>query len=223
MDVQDVSDSQQYVALLQRQSKSLKQAFKRRGETPGGKPTREALLMSFNTQIFQHRFQQSYSERNFVRSSFIPPPYLPSIASLEELRKIQFRELKLETHHRGTFLLVRTITLPLDLSGLSIAVEDEEGDVETLYVYQQDTQLSPDESLPQGCAWMIKEPYYKILGDGTYGIRVDHVSDLIKLNMEGNQVPTSWRKDAVTKTANQWKEDGNAQLSTKNYCDAIEW
>ncbi|GAB7351869.1 hypothetical protein MBLNU459_g2420t1 [Dothideomycetes sp. NU459] len=100
------------------------------------------------------------------------------------------------------------------------AVEDETGDVDRIAVYSFNNSLPPHGVLPQDALLAIKEPYYKISADGSSMLRVDHPSDLVPLDAAHNLVPEVWRAVETNKTAIDWKDEGNAALSQKEYAEA---
>ena len=144
---------------------------------------------------------------------FLPPPYLPSIAPLEELKKIFIKDLRLETNHRGDYLLLRLITHPARMTAIMAIVEDEREDAVLLQLYQQDDKkVRPATSiLKHNDIVIIKEPYFKVIGDGEYGLRVDHVSDLVRIELCDERVPRQWTPRVVDldKTVDDWKLEGN--------------
>ena len=75
-----------------------------------------------------------------------------------------------------------------------------------------------------GGVYIVKEPYYKLMNDGDYGIRVDHVSDFVSLSSMHDEVPTCWQA-AVSesrKTANGLKQEGNQALIAGKMYEAAE-
>ncbi|PGH18369.1 hypothetical protein AJ79_00435 [Helicocarpus griseus UAMH5409] len=68
-------------------------------------------------------------------------------------------------------------------------VEDEMEDVLCLQLYHQDVDRANDDILPQGTVFIIKEPYLKLMADGNYGIRVDHLSDIVYLPVGDHRFP----------------------------------
>lgn len=42
---------------------------------------------------------------------------------------------------------------------------------------------------------MVKEPYLKVMSDGDYGIRVDHLSDIMFIPKFDKLVPSLWRRE----------------------------
>lgn len=88
------------------------------------------------------------------------------------------KDLLLETHHRERYLLLRTV-IPTDtMTAVMAIVEDEDGEVLTLQLYNQGDDLSGAQDIRQGTVIVVKEPYVKVMADGNYSIRVDHLSDV---------------------------------------------
>lgn len=100
------------------------------------------------------------------------------------------KDLRLETHHRGNCLLLRSITPPNKMTAIMVIVEDEMKDAVMLQLYQQvDKMHRPATSiLNQNDVCLVKEPYFKVMADGNYGLRVDHVSDLVKIEPRDQRV-----------------------------------
>jgi hypothetical protein len=161
------------------------------------------------------------------RSTMVPPPYPPCILPLSALQKISFRELRLETHHRGRFLLVRSLPAPWKAAGIGTIIEDEEGEALQLQLYHQlrpHAQQETEEALvPAKSVFVIKEPYFKVTGDGGYGVRVDHVSDVVWLAVDDERIPDAWRASVSDhdKEAEQWKEEGNIAFKAGNSREAV--
>lgn len=77
----------------------------------------------------------------------------------------------------------------------------------------------------EGTVCIIKEPWFALLAADSYGIRVDHVSDVVWLPREDSRVPPTWRTqdDAIVKTAKQWKDSGNKAFEMGKLHKAVEW
>jgi hypothetical protein len=84
-----------------------------------------------------------------IRSSFVPPAYTPSVAAPSTLKGILIKDLTLETHHRGSYILLRAVTPTDRMTAVMAVVEDERGDVLMLQLYNQEKNLSTD-SRPVG-------------------------------------------------------------------------
>jgi hypothetical protein len=130
MDTYDVSSLDYYLQLLNKQNKNLKAAKARQGERPEDRMSQQDLVNSFEMHLAVqqiHEWTTAPSER-MMHSSFLPPPYLPSIAPLGELKQTFINDLRLETHHRGKYLLLRSITPPNRMTAIMVIVEDERKD-----------------------------------------------------------------------------------------------
>ena len=57
---------------------------------------------------------------------------------MAELRYVVIKDLQLKTHHRGTYLLLRSITPPSRMTAIIALMEDENSDVMMLQLYQQE-------------------------------------------------------------------------------------
>jgi hypothetical protein len=130
MDVHDVAD--QYREYLQRQKQTFEKAKQRQGEKPRDRKSREYA----HNELMQRHTEGSPDEQmTMVHSSFTPPAYPPCIMSVADLQRVTICDLRLETHHRGTYLLLQTITPPRRLTAVMVIVEDEKGDAALLSLY----------------------------------------------------------------------------------------
>ncbi|EHK96086.1 putative SET and MYND domain-containing protein 3 [Glarea lozoyensis 74030] len=63
------------------------------------------------------------------------------------------------------------------------------------------------------------------MSDGNYGLRVDHVSDLIRITRHGTYrelMPKFWKGPKSYKSADDWKLQGNDEVGREEYWSAIE-
>jgi hypothetical protein len=219
MDVQDLSAVPQFVQLRDRQ----KQLLKMSAAYAGRRPERRDSLSTLVSGFMQSRPQEHRPQQPALRWTFISEVYLPSAVSSRSLTPLSIRDLRLETHHRGKYLLLRTVTPPSKITGILTVVEDERGDGELLQLYNQDERVDPADIIPINTVCLIKEPYYKKTSGGGYAIRVDHVSDLIFPTPLDSRIPLKWRNSqAQTWTAEDWKEHGNAAVRAGNFVKARE-
>ncbi|OJK04901.1 hypothetical protein ASPACDRAFT_49254 [Aspergillus aculeatus ATCC 16872] len=221
MDVEDVSQERGYFQLLQTQKRNLQNAKSRKGQTPRRTKTRNEIIMQF--MFRQMMGNLGPVEPHNLRSSFVPPAYHPSVAALRELKKTRIHNLTLETHHRGLYLLVRAVTPTDRMTAIMAVVEDEAGDVVMLQLYNQEKSLATDGRLVEGTVMVIKEPYLKIMADGDYGLRVDHLSDVRFLSDSDPLIPAEWsRRPGVEASATDWKTRGNDLFAQSAYHLAID-
>jgi len=70
----------------------------------------------------------------------------------------------------------------------------------------------------------VKEPYFKVMNDGNYGLRVDHLSDVTWLSPDDERIPIGWRAriSELEKTAETLKKEGNLALKAGKLNIAIE-
>lgn len=230
MDSHDVSNVDQYARSLETQKKILKEAKKREGEIPRDRKTRDEIVKQQELSAVENRLLYLHMEnqdRMQINSSFLPPPYPPSVAPLDQLTQIYIDELQLGIHHRRRFLLVRVASSPSRMTAIMAAVEDEQDAAVVLQLYHQpDERLQPLSSIvSKGDVVVVKEPFFKIMGDGEYGVRVDHVSDLVHIDDSHKLCPQKWRKinSAVNRSADTWKQKGNGAMGKKQHWQAIRW
>lgn len=190
------------------------------------KNTRDELLKQFS---FRQKMNKVSVHGQVISSavdvSFAPPIYPPSLAPLRDLEKVMIKELVLETHHRDSFILVRTITQAEKLAAVMVIVEDEEGFAIPLRMSHEKLRCQ-DETLNDGQVLLIKEPYLTLMSDEEYWIRVDHVSDILFIQMSDQMVPSVWREqqpDFETWVAADWIYLGNQQFKCDRFYSATEW
>ncbi|KAJ5559393.1 hypothetical protein N7513_001792 [Penicillium frequentans] len=223
MDIDDVSTVPQYLAVLKQQKGNLKRAQGFKGQRATPKKSRNEVISQFMLRQMIKSRENSSGSMN-IRSSFLPTAYPPSIVSLDELSKIMLSDLSLETHHRGRYLLVRTVTSIDFMTAVMAIVEDEDERVLMLQLYNQREEISQPPDLPKGSVLVVKEPYVKVMADGDYGIRVDHLSDLIFVPGFDERAPFSWRPRNLPDEDSPafWKERGNEFFEQTLYRFAIQ-
>ncbi|KAJ5710040.1 hypothetical protein N7493_009632 [Penicillium malachiteum] len=224
MDVHDVSDIPEYLALLQKHKQDLQKNQKLQGQKPKIRSSRFETVTQFMSMRHVHIVNdvRGASDSLKILCSYLPLAYPPSTAPFSELNKMMLEDLTVETHHRGKYLLLRTVT-PADLVTGAIAIaEDEDDRVFMLILYNQGEELSKFMKL--GTVLVVKEPYLKRLADGNYGIRVDHVSDLVFIPDFDDRVPLAWRPQITSADDSPafWKEKGNEYFDEDSHSLAIQ-
>jgi hypothetical protein len=220
MDVYNVTE--QYTELINRQKQTLQEAKKRQGQRPRDRKSREHAYGKFMVALM---LSGNREQKHLVHSSFVPPAYLPCTTPMTELRHVAIKDLQLETHHRGTYLLLRSITPPRRMTAIMAVMEDKNGDVITLQLYQQEDEgkRAAADIVNVGTILLVKEPYFKVMGDGEYGLRVDHLSDVIHLRRDDARIPKAWqpRLIEIERSAESLKIKGNLSMMESRYWDAI--
>jgi hypothetical protein len=222
MDTHDVSEDREYWQYLRRQKQTLQNAQSRKGQRPKTTKSRDEIIMQF---MFRRMMASNASvDSKTIRSSFVPPAYAPCTSPLKSLKKVVIKDLTLETHHRGSYILLRAVTPPDTMTAVMVIVEDEEGDVLMLQLYNQEEKLSTKGRLIEGTVIIVKEPYLKVMSDGDYGIRVDHLPDVRFIPDHDTLIPSSWRRQLMENdtSANYWKLKGNDCFNKANYHVAVD-
>jgi hypothetical protein len=205
MDTCDVSGSSQYIQLLVKQKEFLNAAKARQGERPKDRKSRKELVNNFVIQHTIQQIKQSKRDNTLIYTSFVPPPYPPCIAPLEKLKQMFIKDLQLETHHCGNYLLVKSITPLNRITAIIAIVVDEKEDAIVLQLYQQDEKSNQPATsiIKQGNIFLVKEPYFKVIANREYRLRIDHLSDIICIKARDKRLPKQWSPQVfdVGKTA----------------------
>lgn len=151
---------------------------------------------------------------------------MPCLRSLDDLKKIMIDDLLLETHHRGSYIVLRCITPPDRMNAIMAIVEDETDDALLLQLYYQEPEAdrAAEDFISNGVVLIVKEPYLRLMADGDCGIRVDHLSDIIFLSEDDELVPACWQPRIAEQdiSAGVWKANGNDYFRQSKYYKAIE-
>lgn len=223
MDTHDVSTTTEYLQYLRGHKKTLQNAQFLKGRRPTETKSRGEIIMQF---MFRRMMaSKAPVGSGAIRSSFVPPEYAPCIAPVGDLKKAMIQDLTLETHHRGSYILLRAVTPADSMTAVMVIVEDEENDVLMLQLYNQEEELSANGRLSEGTVMIVKEPYLKVMSDGNHGIRVDHLSDVRFIPEHDILMPSLWRRQLTENEAsvNSWKTKGNNFFNKSDYQTASDW
>lgn len=210
------TDLREFFDMIERQKQVLLDAQSRKGGRPRDRKSRDEMYFGFMMSYITSSTKRQGPNEHTLRSTFIPTAYLPCTSPVSSLKGIMIKDLRLETHHRGKLLLLRAITPPHRWTGIMCLVEDENGEVATLQLYQQDDEpvRKAAQILDVGTILLVKEPYFKIMASGEYGLRVDHLSDVVHVDEDASIVPQTWRRRSSTKaiSADSLRLEGNAAV-----------
>ena len=98
------------------------------------------------------------------------------------LAPISVAELSVGRTHAGRVLYCRTVTRCMFFQSVATLVEDGDGQLSSLAVYNAPRVTNIWEAqawLPEGTSLAIVEPFFKLRADGTPGIRVDDPKELV--------------------------------------------
>jgi hypothetical protein len=212
--------------LIEGQKRNLKRAKSRQGQVPRGRKPKEQQYLHFMMALMAKKTHIPSGQQHTVHSSFIPPAYLPCTTPLAQLSPTTIRHLRLETQHRDTYLLLRAITPPNRFTGICVLAEDEYEDATMLQLYQQEEEdiRKATDIVEAGTVLLIKEPYFKLMASGEYGLRVDHLSDVVPLGQNDPILPKAWfsRVCEAEDSAEISKSKGDSAVRECKYWKAIE-
>lgn len=147
-----------------------------------------------------------------------------SVRRLDQLEPIRLKDMYVNKHHIGKYLLCRTIVEPFYMTAMSLLVEDEDGKIENLSIYNYSTSydIPPSDLLPLNTVMIIKEPYLKIMihDNNNYFIRVESPTDIVILDDDGHSVQ-KWKIQLPKRTYSELNERGNKCFVTKQFRQAI--
>ncbi|KAJ5690204.1 TPR domain protein [Penicillium macrosclerotiorum] len=226
MDTHDVSHVKEYWEQLNQEKKTLEHALAFKGLPPTWRKSKGDLIMKHLLMRQTSYLTEKIPGHYMLHASFVPPPYHPCASRMESLRKIMVTDLLLETHHRGSYVVLRTITPVHIMTGILVIVEDESDTPITLQIYHQETRSLADK-FPKGTILVVKEPYLKVTADGEFGIRLDHHCDFKILQKYDSKVPSVWQERQFGNSfsrlsSNDWRLMGNRLFNNSKYYLAIE-
>jgi hypothetical protein len=219
-------DVSQYLGSIQGQKRVLEKAKSRQGQRPHDRKPKGEIYLQFMMNLVATKMQGKRNNQHMIHSSFVPPAYLPCTTPLVQLRPTAIKDLRLETHHRGTYLLLRAITPPNRMTAILVVVEDEHGDGIMLQLYQQEEEdvRKATDVVDVGSVLLIKEPFFKVMASGDYGLRVDHLCDVIHLDKNDPILPKKWlpKISEAEESAEMLKSKGDSAMAKGEYLKAIE-
>jgi hypothetical protein len=190
------------------------------GQVPSARPTRAALLK-------EHERHLGYLEQGMVppRKFVLPLPYPPSMVNFSQANYVYIKSLRISSRNAKEMIIVRTVTDSYVHSSSITIIEDENGDVARLTVCNLEDSII-DPVLTKGSVLAVKQPCWSVIPDGGYHIRVDHPPDIVLLDSDRERVPTMWKElenPKNTKTATEWKKEGDIMFLKKKFRKALEW
>ncbi|KUJ12563.1 SET domain-containing protein [Mollisia scopiformis] len=200
--------------VLTAQKTAAQNAVRRKGERPRDLQPRSRCVDEYTMAALSNKMNNMESG-HMMMTTVIGNPYPPSVTPLKDLEKVMIKDLTLETHHRGTYLLLRFICPAMRMSAVMNVAEDEAGTAIPFAVYMQEPESvrTAESILKDKRVIILKEPYFKLGTNGQYAVQVDHPSDITWLSEDDTRIPTKWKaSDANTGTL--W--------SAMEYFEAIE-
>lgn len=223
MTVYELENEPQVFELIKRGQDTLREAKKRRGQRPQDLKSRDFMYSKFMEDL---EFMESMDITNVRPWSYIEPAYPPCTSPINELRQVAIRNLQLETHHRGTYLILRSIAPPCRrMTAIMALMEDDNGDVLMVELHQQEDEIKRAAAniVNVGTILLIKEPFLKFIAAGEYVLRINHLSDAIYIRGDDARIPKAWKHQLIENedSAESLKANGNLSIKKRRYWDAI--
>ncbi|ATY63752.1 TPR domain [Cordyceps militaris] len=225
MDTYDLSQEAQFAAMLQAGVRMHEIAQRRNGQLVHDHPPPASVVSQFLAARMGGVDLSSDPTKFVVSTTQLPPPYLPSECSVDELQPIRITHMRLGEHHRGTKVIVRILTPPRRINAVLAVAEDLAGTAVLLQLYHQPpaTVFFPDEIIQKGSVLMIKEPFFKCSTDGSYSLRVDHLSDIVWLKPFDSRIPDVWRDEFPRMNSEAVRMRGNECVKNGRWAKALHF
>ncbi|KAJ2998779.1 hypothetical protein NUW58_g221 [Xylaria curta] len=185
------------VGFLARALAAAKRVRLKQGYVPKDHPDPQDVINKFMLQ------RSAQLERHDNKDAFtaipITPSYPPSVCEIDDL-------------------------VPMTTMGNVMAiVEDDQGTAVLLQLYHQPrpTEADPEDMLHPNMVLIVKEPFFKAAGDGSYSIRVDHVSDIVCLQNTDARILSKWRSQfPMPEASAMLRERGNLAFEKGHWTEA---
>uniref|UniRef100_A0A914Z667 SET domain-containing protein n=1 Tax=Panagrolaimus superbus TaxID=310955 RepID=A0A914Z667_9BILA len=157
--------------------------------------------------------------------------------SFEELEPINLCDMKVPMIHEGKYLVCQVKGKPYSVIGLATPspyfgvhtlIEDLNGDIEELAMYNFRHKVDDVNWLPLGTILIIKEPWLRYGSQSkTASLRVDSPSDVIFVDPIDNEVlekigATKWHDSKLSKNAEVWQKEANECFKKGKYEMALK-
>ena len=204
-------------------SKNYERAHLRKGDRPTDRTPIGEACRKFSLSLMKSVVSADISK---IHRTFIPAAYLPCVTPTAELTSIDIRHLQLETHHRKKYIVLRSLMPCKRMTGILALMEDDNGDAVLVQLYHQEAEIKRKSTdiIRMGTIILVKEPYYKVMSTGEYGIRVDHLSDVRFLEVDDIILPLRWkpRITDIEQSVTDWKGRGDQAVRTDDHWNAIK-
>lgn len=147
---------------------------------------------------------------------------LGNICTNSELRQIKINDLRAGVIQKDTLLIVKTISPALIMNCIGVCVEDEDGVVLEICMYNQLVEKEGQNRLeaaqaafPKGTEIGIKQPFLKVSKTGYVILRNDNPDNIV-VN------PKRMRVASLKEQGTTWFEQGDYLNAIRCYKEAIK-
>ncbi|CAF1352315.1 unnamed protein product [Didymodactylos carnosus] len=219
-----------FTEFLSRAIQNVENARTMKGKKPPVRASKENLVALHQQVLLKHTKDNQTTGQLAIHQTITTLTYPPCTEPLSSLQRISLSDLVLETVHHGKFVLCKTFVEPDKAVGINTAVEDPEGNVDMLSLYNFAIDRDHSNAIPAGIVIAIKEPYYKITAGGGASLRCDHPTNIVHLDVEDPIVrQITWKSGTCnsaddkqkTLSSEEYKLEGNAFFKQGKYHNAI--
>ena len=154
--------------LLKAQTEAYATEQKIRAIKPYPRPAKNVYNTVF---MFKNAREHSAIQNNIPKNtigskiSLLTSGKHSSLKSFDELEKLCLKDFKVNQVHHGKYLLCRVTEEPFYMTGINLLVEDENGEIENICVYNYTSNYDQPASklFTKNSVLMIKENYLKIM------------------------------------------------------------
>ncbi|KZT71484.1 hypothetical protein DAEQUDRAFT_749855 [Daedalea quercina L-15889] len=198
---------------------------------PGPTVPRE-LLVADQERLRREQEEESLEEGYMqTRFTVIGFPKHSCKRQLHQLKPINCSDMLMRKTHLGSYLLCRSIAPCTKVVAIQTVVEDVNGDVRTLSIYNFPTAYEAlldyvDLLFPIGVTMAILEPTYKAATQGPNAIiRVDSPTDIVFLDPRDEVLHGArWKSGSRVYRFNAWPSDADHWKARGNdYFKAVHW
>uniref|UniRef100_A0A914YRG0 SET domain-containing protein n=1 Tax=Panagrolaimus superbus TaxID=310955 RepID=A0A914YRG0_9BILA len=146
--------------------------------------------------------------------------------AFEELKPITLRDMKVPMVHEGRYLICQVIGQPYAIVGVNVLIQDINGDVEEVAIYNFRYKLDKLDWIHPGTVFIIKEPWLRYGSQSkTPSLRIDSPSDVIFIDSTDyeflNKLDAKKWYVSMSKDAELWREKANKCFKKQEYGDAL--
>ncbi|KAI1703543.1 SET domain-containing protein [Ditylenchus destructor] len=163
-----------------------------------------------------------------LRHTFVTGQEHCCVVPMERLKPITLKEMLVPKVHKGRYLVCQTLTQAVAYVGTTVPIEDLEGEVEMLSLYNFRMDISDGDWLQPGTILVIKEPYLKHGSQSESAIiRVDSPSDVVFVKETDENFLRSiealcWHKPALL-SAEELRLKGNKFFAQNHFEKALDF
>uniref|UniRef100_A0A914Y7R1 Uncharacterized protein n=1 Tax=Panagrolaimus superbus TaxID=310955 RepID=A0A914Y7R1_9BILA len=146
--------------------------------------------------------------------------------SFKELKSIKLCDMEVPMVHNERYLVCQVIAMPSLYVGVTILIQDLNGDVEEVAIYNFSYNFNDLDLLSPGTILIIKEPWLRYGShDKTPSLRIDSPSDIIFVDPTDHKLlckigAKQWFV-SMSEDAEVWKQEANECFKKKDYKKAL--